>query len=123
MTDFVNDEGKPKTYVTVDEKTQEVFATFEYFPSERARKDLQEKAKRQLTTFNLTHPKCPVWLLDLAWADESYCLGKAAQYDRDAASERRRAAALLEDADRSETTANLWRERAASAAADNAPKM
>ena len=48
---------------------------------------------------NITHPKCPSWIIDLLHADPDWCACKANDLDNEAARKRRHAEALRAEAD------------------------
>jgi hypothetical protein len=124
MSIFVNDDGKPKTYAIVDEASGEVAAAIDYYGSaEREKKNIECATGRKLAIFNLTHPRCPKWILDIAWADEAYCQAQAGGYDQRASALRRKAADLIKEAVQYETTADIWRARGEAAETNKAPKM
>ncbi|MTH96695.1 hypothetical protein [Roseibium sp. RKSG952] len=124
MSIFVNDAGTPKIYAIVDEASGEVVSAIISFGSaEREKKNIEAETGRKLAIFNLTHPRCPKWILDIAWADEAYCLGQAAKFDHNASVWRKKADKLIKEAEQYESTADGWRARAEAAATIKAPKM
>jgi len=124
MSMFVNENGSLKTYAVVDTRAETVLATFNYVgEADKGMKALIKDGAGDLALHNITHPKCPDWLQDLIRSDSEYCSRKAADLDARAASLRRKAAAIVEEAEGYEGRAAKWRELAEAASAPSGPGM
>jgi hypothetical protein len=89
----------------------------------RGRDALAKQGHEDLVLHNLTHAKCPGWIMDIVRADPDYCERRAAEFQRRADGVRRQAETLLEEAARLEGNAQAWRGRQEEALAAAAREM
>jgi hypothetical protein len=124
MSLLVNPDGSPRTYVVADTKARKIVASTNWIGhAAKGMKQLQAEGASDLAIHNLTHPKCPEWIQDLAKSDPAYCLGRAAAFAQRETHLRKSAAALIVDADSYQAHAATWRELAEAASAPSAPGM
>lgn len=122
MAELVNADGTPKTYAIANLRTQTLVAGFNgAMDASKAMNSLRKEGHADLALHNLTHQKCPGWLLDLARSDAGYCIGRARDFEKNASSVRRKAEALVAQAESLEKTATTWRELADAVATQDTP--
>lgn len=107
---FTNADGSCRFYAIIDPRAERVVATFNW--SGEAGWALDKIAKTPdacLELHNLTHPACPAWLKAAIRRDKAYCLSKAAELAKHAATARAKAAKLIEAAEAADRRADEWR--------------
>lgn len=113
MSQFVNPDGRLKSYAVVDERARTVVGTFNWVgETVKAMTELQKRSPVPLSMHNLTHAQCPDWLKEEVRSDAAYCGKRAQDFEAHAAALRLKASAAVAEAERYEEQAAAWRELA-----------
>ncbi|MFD1628112.1 hypothetical protein [Azospirillum griseum] len=114
---MVDEKGSAKTYAIVDVCAQTLVAGCHTIQDAM-------KAERtlggELAIHNVTHPKCPDWLKAMIMADAAYCAARAAEYQDRSGDLRRKAAAIIEEADQAQAISDRYAQAAENAASAEA---
>ena len=107
---LLNDDGSCCTYAITDDSACKILGAVSYVgEASKLRSKLEKDTGLPLAVHNLTHPKCPSWLVALRDADQAYCRARAADLDSKAATARFKASNLLKEARELEQRAAHWR--------------
>lgn len=124
MSLLLNEDGSVKTYVVVDPHARTVLAAFNTVQrADKGLRELEKAGAENLSLHNMTHPKCPDWVMDFVRSDPDYCSRMAADNDKRAAALRRKAADLVSQAEGNERRAANWRELSEAASVPSVPGM